>query len=523
MRLLNALRSRHASQRANDDGMISIVMIVIIIGMGLAAVLTPLVVTQSRSTSHSDSRVQALHQAEAGINAMLGRVRNARSAGTVSGQASLLPCFDPASAGPLTLPQSGPSMTGYAVTLQYFTADPFKFPTSLTTCALVANGAVPSFAKITSTGKAGTGSQYFERTLITNYSFETADIYGPAATTASGGQIRFNPAGPISQPQCVDAGLSPVVGSTLLLQPCSAPATPAQLFHYNSDLSLQLVSSVSGTAPYGLCIDSVSPTTAVSLQPCLSTGNAAYDTQWSLDGNAAFGQTRPDSSHVCLTVPLGMTSIQAQACVAGYNATAAWQPTPSIGTGAAGAAASQLVNLSQFGRCIQVTNQIVPTGSANPFTILYPCEQTTSPSLVDWYQAFAWDPATSHWVTTKPGDAQKYCLTSQGADGAYVTVLACSAVNPLQKWTDNGAASVDQAAAQQLGYDIRYTIVDNNGRCLSLSPTAGATADWFAPAGTSNQYSKITTNTCDVGGSARQKWNADPDPDPSTLKNTSEK
>lgn len=523
MKLLTKLRERRDVLADTDDaGLLSMVMMLIIIGMGLAAVMTPIVVTQSQNTSHTDTRVQALHQAEAGVSAILGRVRSATAAGDLAGQASLLPCFDPRTAAPLSWRSSGSSTTGYDASLQYYTADPLKVPGSLVSCAAVANGTVPSFAAITSIGKNGTGVQHFERTLVSVYSFETDDTYSPTPTilTGNGGQLRFNPLGSIAQPQCMDAGLTPVTGTTLLLQPCASPATFGQLFYYNSDLSLQLAHSISTAAPYGLCVDSVSPSSAVSLKPCLSAGSAAYDSQWSLDDNSAFSQTRPDASRVCLIVQVGRTDVQARSCASSYDPTGSWLPTPNVGTGAAGAADGQLVNLSQFGRCAQVTNQSVPTSTGNPF-VLYPCEQKVSASQVGWYQGFAFDPRTAHWTTTKPGDAQPYCLTSSGAAGQYVSVTACSATNQLQSWSDNGASALNQATAAQWPYAIRYTITDHSGLCLSLSPTSGAGTDWYVPAGTTRQYSKIITATCD--GSAPQKWNANPDPKSSMLKNTTER
>ncbi len=522
MSMLRKLRDRRSRSDDTDDaGLLSVVMMLIIVGMGLAAVMTPLVVTQSASTSHTDTRVQALHEAEAGVNALLGRVRNATATGDIAGQASLLPCYDPRTSAPLSWRLSGSSATGYDASMQYYTADPLKFPSSLISCAAVANGTVPSFAAITSVGKNGTGSQHFERTLVSVYSFETDDTYSPTPTvlTGNGGQLRFNPVGSVAQPQCIDAGLLPVTGTTLLLQPCASPASYGQLFYYNSDLSLQLARSISTQAPYGLCVDSVSPSSAVSLQPCKSAGGAAYDSQWSLDDNSAFGQTRLDNSRVCLNVPVGHTDVQARSCLAGYDATASWLPTPTVGTGAAGAADGQLVNLSQFGRCAQATNSSVPSSSTNPF-VLYPCEQKTTASAVGWYQGLAFDASTGHWTMTKPGDPQSYCLTSPGAVNQYVSIAACSAVNQLQSWSDNGAAAADQAAAPQWAYATRYTITDHSGLCLSLSPTSGTGADWYTPAGTNRQYSKIIVATCD--GSAQQKWNANPDPKSSMLKSTTE-
>jgi hypothetical protein len=494
------------------------------------------VVLQNKTTTHTDAQVQALHGAEAGINEMLGRLRSATTDGGVSGLSSLLPCFS--TANPLTGTQSGSSTTSYGVSLNYYASDPLKLTTAGVLPAvlpcLAGTGpvdlvnhlaAIPGFARITSIGSGSAGGTTYTRSLSTTYAFNTANLYNPSSTSTAGGQLRFNPLTATSQPQCLDAGSFPATGTPLTIQPCGPLTSAAQVFSYNADLSLRLVSSVTALLPNGLCVNSLAPTAIVTLQPCLSLAKPVYNQQWSFDSNSAFGQTRPDGSRECLSVPVSVTPLSSvgvvgKACLTTYDPTASWLPTPSTGAGAAGAAMAQLVNLSQFGRCVQVTNQIVPSAAPNPFTILFPCEQASAPTNVDWYQKFGFNPTTGQWATVRPGDAQQYCLASTGQAGNYVTVAVCSS-DPLQRWTDNGAALADQANASQWPYATRYTVVDSTGLCLSLSPTAGTAADWYVPANTTMQYSKITTDTCN-GGPA-QKWNADPNAQSASLRNTTEK
>lgn len=532
---------RNLHNTDDDRGMMSMVMMVMIIGMGLAALLTPLVVTQSRSTSQTDARVQALHGAEAGINATLGRLRNASSDAGVSGSVSLLPCYS--SGNPLTGGQPGSSSTSYSVTVAYFGSDPLKalaatgLPPTAMTCVTgigpTQTGVdVPSVAVITSTGSAGSAGRVAVRKLTSTYAFSTANTYNATGSATTGGQLRFNPQAAVTAanpPQCMDAGPFPTVGSSLTVVACSSLSTAPQLFRYGSDLSLQLARPATTAAPYGLCVDSSAPSTTVTLQPCLSPGTATYNQQWTPDRYSVLAQTRPGNSRFCLYVavgPVGNVTISSTACgtvsstgvvsgnTANYVSTIAWQPTPNVGDGAAGATQNQLVNLSQFGRCVHLPNFTVPAA----VVILYPCEQVTAPAQVGGYQQFSYDAATSHWVVTKAGI--QYCLTSTGLTNTPVTVASCSATAPLQKWTDYGAALANQANASQWSYVTRYTIVDRNGLCLSLSASA---ADWYVDATTNPRtlYSKLTSQSCD--GSAQQKWNADPDLKSAALKNTTER
>jgi hypothetical protein len=498
--LRRRLRLLHGS---GDEGLMSLVMVVIIIGMGLAAVMTPLVVAQSTSTAHTDYRVQALHGAESGLNTMIGRLRSATSSGGSTGVASSLPCFPAGS--PLSATQPGASSTTYQVTLSYSASDPLQPSSTPLSCSDVTNGVIPGFARITAVGQAGVGTRSATRTLAATYSFASQDIYNATATptAVAGGQIRFKPRVAATQPLCIDAGQAAGAGTYLNLTACGALTTSSQQFNYTSDLTLRLAGSISTAAPYGLCIDSESPDTSVTLQPCVLAGQATYDQQWSWTDNTTFSQVRPSGGSFCLTVATGATTVTAKACPSGYDDSTSWLPTPYAGTGAAGAGMNQLVNLSQFGRCADVTNATVPSSSPAPFLILYPCVQATSPANVDWFQKFSFDPGTGHWSTTRTGDQVSYCLTSAGIAGGKVTVTACSSA-ASQKWTDNGAAAVDQTNASQYSAATRFTIVDSSNRCLSLTATSGPNPEWFTVSNV--QYSKLTTDTCDA--SARQKWNA---------------
>jgi hypothetical protein len=513
MSLVSRIRSRLAAIRHTQDrGTMSMVMLVVIIGMGLAALTTPLVVSQSQSTSRADTRVQALHQAESGIDAMLGRFRNATDADGVTGKPSKLPCSE------LAWSVASPA-TGYRVTAQYYTSDPQSTTAVQLLCTdgtgpydpVTSAATVPGFARITSTGLDGTGKRASSRTLLTTYAFNTVEVATSNSTPDSnvGGLIRLDPNAffDIDETECLAAsGSIPDDGMPLSVQACSSstPADKAQLFFYYADLSLRLAQTITETSP-GLCVTAPTTGTAVTLTPCLGMSTAAPNQQWSLDANGAF--VRAAATSVCMAVRATGTDIVTKTCLGTYDSTAAWLPTTAVGAGAAGATNGQLLNFSQFGQCASVADSSLPASPPSTL-IVSACEQTTSPALVSRVQKFTYD-SNGRWVT-KNAAGTDYCLTSHGLVSPPVTVETCG-TSPSQKWTDYGAAAgTHQENASQWAIGNRYTIVDLAGLCLSLSPTSG-----------SNANSTVTTATCDA--SARQKWNAGPQSQPAKVKDTTEK
>lgn len=292
----------------------------------------------------------------------------------------------------------------------------------------------------------------------------------------------------------------------------------------------------------GLCVDAGTTRsasgTAVTLRNCPSSAklaDAPYYQQWSLDGSAEFLATTADRKldpTYCLGVATpDAAQVLVESCPGSYNARTSWLPSPSVGAGAAGPDYNGLVNFSQFGRCADVTNQSAPTGSADakvPFMILYPCKQDPAANP-PWNQRFAYNTATGQFITNNGKD---YCLTSAASAGGYVGVYDCASnkaakdaargTDALQRWTEFGVTKADQTTAGQYPYDVRFTVKDSNGLCLSLTPINGPKVDVFSPSGGSSlTYSKLAVEQCD--GSTRQKWNADPYTPPSAVQNTTEK
>ena len=68
---------------------------------------------------------------------------------------------------------------------------------------------------------------------------------------------------------------------------------------------------------------------------------------------------------------LGVVLGNGNNCRRSYDNIQNWAPDAAVGAGAAGPLTTQIVNFSQFGRCIDVTNQDV----TSTFLIVWPCKQ----------------------------------------------------------------------------------------------------------------------------------------------------
>jgi hypothetical protein len=280
------------------------------------------------------------------------------------------------------------------------------------------------------------------RTISTTYVFKTNDL------DISGGEIMLYPAG--SDHYCMDAGSSPDTGTEVMLQKCSTttPPSPAQVWEYRQDLSIELVSSATTTNP--LCLDTGASPTAhhkddpIVLEPCevsdtttrcpsgvspqqyaashpgqtcvaspmcpagvtpqqykndpVNQGNTCsvspWNQQWSVDDNGHLQGAKKDQSNLdgyCIDAatqaPVALTL---QKCAGSTTDTRqVWVPSATTGAGMAGAGNEQLVNYQRFATCLDVTGQN-PTAS---FLILYSCKQNPDATQVKWNQKFVPTPA----------------------------------------------------------------------------------------------------------------------------------
>lgn len=211
--------------------------------------------------------------------------------------------------------------------------------------------------------------------------------------------------------------------------------------------------------------------------------------KWAYNDGGRIEVTRPDASRLsgrCVT-PVALAAGAALTMAADCGAAQEWTPSSTVGAGAAGDVTGQLVNFGEYGRCLDVTNQDVGW----PYLIDFPCKaDPTHPVL--WNQRFTYDDDTGRIVTPAPtGD---HCLRTASVPGGVVLAVPCSLSDPAQQWTKHGATGMRLTA---------YTVVDGNGRCLSLGPP-GAVSGGLA------QWSTIVAAPCD--GSRVQKWNAPPQP-----------
>ncbi|MBN9611060.1 MAG: hypothetical protein BGO26_16980 [Actinobacteria bacterium 69-20] len=513
---MNVIRSRF-SVRGTDRGSLPMAMLVAVIGIALAALMVPLVINQAHTTTFDTARGRTLQAAESGIDVALGQVRAATSPnkdGVMQGDAKKLPC------GPLAGSVGNGSNDRYSVDIAYYTADPNAHDTQWgidhkMICVsgygvrdTATNSYTPSYVVLTSQGSDTAGES---RTLVTTYVVKTTN------TNIPGGPIRIWPAG--SDNYCMDAGSSPVAGSAVKLSLCPTgnQALPKGMsFIYNPDLTIQLAATIGDTTVnangYGLCVYSAgSSGNAVTLAKCNAPGSPPYQQVWSVDDSSHLRNSNSGKTDVggqCITAAsqTAGTALALTNCAGGTTDTAqTWIPSPAVGAGQAGATNSQLVNFQQFGRCLDVTNQSVSgANSGAQFLILYTCKQNPDPTKVAWNQKFTPTPAlttgsapqSNQWVTN---NGSKYCLTSPGTEGGYVTVTPCAssgATKTAQTWT---TYQTQDASGNELAYKDKFTIRDSSspGRCLSLSKTT----DLY-----NNQYQKAIVETCD--GSSQQKWNA---------------
>jgi hypothetical protein len=533
----------------------AMLLMVTVVGISMSALLVPVIINQDRTTRFVTTRTHSLDAAQAGIDVVLGKIRDSFDRTTKLGDDSQLPC------GPV----SGNAMSGvndsYYVEIIYYTKDPVANPSATPMLCSKDNGPfdpnaspptrTPAYACLISTGVdggipttnpnntntdcvtatgagaygTGVNSSSKGRTLVTTYVFKTDN------TNYAGGVIRIYPN--TGNQYCMDAGsATPTNLTPVTLQLCSTSTPPAarQVFAYRNDLSIQLLSSASTTSS-GLCLDADTPHAngkALYLATCSAVGAAQPDQQWSINDNSHLEGAKADGSTTdgfCVNVAgqAANLALTLQGCTGGTSdASQTWVPAPTAGAGMAGATNKQEVNFFLFANCLDVTGQNVSAS----YLILYTCKQNPNPSNVAWNQKFTPNPALGSDTTTPPTAAElvttagglRYCLTSPKTDGGYPTVqtgtTACPTTLPAAgdpaRWTVNRA--LDVGLTSDLAYADKYTIVDSSGLCLGL----GGNNDMYL-----NQYLKIVVTACD--GSTGQKWNADPATGKSALKNTRER
>lgn len=479
-----------------DDGSMPLALLLILVSVTLSGLMTPMVLTQLNATATDIRRVRALHAAQAGLDIAMAYIRSARTsegAGMLTG----LPC------GPFEGRVGGGTAAAarntaqYRVTIVYWVDDP-RTTTNATPLRCFGNGPerTPRFALLTAegtdTGTVSSGTRA-KRTLTATYVFSLTNANIP------GGLIRLYRSG-VGPDLCLAAESGqPAVNSRLYVRTCNS-ADPAQIWIYTEKLLIMLAATRTTTNSYEMCVEleeQIAGRNALARR-CIAAG--VKEQQWSFNDSAYLRGTTDgvNPNGLCLSVPSAGTTNGSQVfgrnCAdAGMNRT--WAPEATVGAGAASGTTGQVVNFSQFGRCLDVTDQQV----SRPFLIVWPCKQAPNPTNVAWNQRWTLpvpvkpNPGVGK-ITTKPNTT--YCLNSPRSTEPfkYVTVVPCpSGSTDATTWYVYG---------QTDNYATSYIVTDHWGNCLA--PTDPA-VDKFSGG---QNVSKVVVAKCD--GSIFQKWNAPP-------------
>lgn len=492
----------------DDRGSMPLALLITLVAVSLSAVLSPMVLNQITATRLDVRRTHALHAAQAGLDIVMGRLRSAADV-TGKGVVDKLPC------GPFEGNVGAGAPARYKVWIDYFTADPRGHwnpatawpPRGPTEDAWISLNRLtctskllqtPTYALLRSIGSdvatgdiAGTTARWMHGT----YRFKTTN------ENINGGLIHaFKVAN--SNDLCIDATDTPSAGTAVVMRQCT-PGASRQIWAYNTNLTIALVSSQTALSPLGLCLDAgavVANQDPVKLQACGVSTLARQ--QWSINDDANLQSAlkdKNDNKTLCLNIKSpnndGSPVVSGNSCGGPYNNVHTFSMEASVGAGAAGAATGQMVNFSQFGRCLDITEFNIDKG----YLIVWPCKQAPNPSDVGWNQRFILPtpvgPALPG-VGRVQAYAHTYCMQSPGVVGSYPTFANnCPAVLPDNyKWKYYGNTGV---------YATSYIVVDYNGFCLTPTDPKATPPDFYNQG---YQISKVTLAKCD--GSTLQKWNA---------------
>ena len=325
---------------------------------------------------------------------------------------------------------------------------------------------------------------------------------------------------------------------------CGATTTNAalQLWSYTTSWQLALSSTTAGGVP-GMCISGSVPTSPAgthyanaTLQPCAgSTDPTRWNQLWSWTGNYTWeGEntaiTGPNSSAwLTPAVPDG-TNPTATKLRVSDSVTGTLAPTSLVGAGGAKYSTHQLVNYQEFGRCTDVTGEVI----TNTYMIDYPCKQdpTGGTSYITWNQKYYYceaadigtiAPCSGYlpdgtkislsnqqiYVYYQDNTSQKYCFTAPTATTStssgpvyYPYFTACATSGPLvalQVWSRVYNTGTFSTSYLVINKGLRP---DLGGLCLMANNSPGTTFS------SSPVISELTLAQCN--GSALQQWNAVP-------------
>lgn len=489
-----------APGRSGDDsGSLLMAMLVSMIGLSMAALLAPIVITQIGTTRVDLRRVHTAHAAQAGLDATMAQIRAAVD-GKGNGVRASLPC------GPLSGDVGGGTTEHYQVSIYYVGFDPQRqmsddqtwFAANDLACTPGSGpSALPRFAVAFSTGTDAGAS----RMLRGAYRLRTSN------QNIAGGRIHIFRTAASTVDLCMDTGttVNPTAGTTLKMRICDT-GRPEQIFAYTPDLTLLLVNSVTAAQPDGMCLDAGKPQkegALVTFQPC-EPAVAAYQ-QWRYNSNAMFEGASSGWVFEMLTAdsPGSLVKITKSAVWDGnYNNHNSFSPEAAVGPGDAGPANNQIVNFDQFGRCLDLDGGNYAIGHL----IAWPCKPS-------WNQTYGFPPLNTSLAAATAGKITMdvpagkatpkglYCLKSPRSTAlkTYPSMTACKANStaPELQWTMFGYTG---------NYATSYRIFDVDGNCLQPNDPNAIPPD--TEDNGAEKISKIVMRPCDE--STTQKWNADP-------------
>ncbi|GAB7051926.1 RICIN domain-containing protein [Catenuloplanes indicus] len=496
---------------SDDRGSIPLAMMVVVVGSMIGGLVGTLVLSQFVGTRVDLRRTHALHAAQAGLDVATGHIR--AIADSTGSDRRKLPC------GPITGSLGNGSTAVYKVTIRYYLADPQnKTESWMNANKLRCNagngvGAVPAYAYLYSIGADQATTTFTDvptRELNGTYTFKIGN------TNVVGGLIHVKNNG--GTDLCLDAGPGPFETKSPWTKPTMQrcePGLASQSWAYNSNLTISLSSSRTGSELLGWCIEAESTTqgTPVVLKPCASP--TRQQQRWGFDDSSHFRPTNASGtqSNYCMIVNAPRTigaALNVNSC-SGDETTRVFKQDSGVGAGSAGASTGQLINYRQFGRCLDITD----FKTDSPALIAWPCKTTVNASDLAWNQKFTLPTVPNGAKLGQPdnhslarvirsGSTNNNCMSSPGATTARAYVrfnLTCPADpnNPPknQQWTIYGKTD---------SYGTSYQIVDGYGYCLQPQDQNAANFDYFGDI--TNKVAKIFVQPCD--GSTLQKWNAEP-------------
>jgi hypothetical protein len=451
----------------DDRGSMPLAMLLTIVGVALSAILASMLSGEFERTRDDVERVHALNAAQAGLDVAMAHILGA-SDGTGLFVIANLPC------APVTGTANAGGSGSYTVRVRYYTADPRGHDEDWlaqngTDCPA---GMTPRYAQLTSAGADGTDAA--GRRLTATYVFPVA-----GAANLSGGLIRLHGEGDEAAFCMAAEAVPPIAGGGVLVVPCAAGAAE-QTFAYRPNLTIAVGSA---NHPLGLCLDAgTSPAAGVPvvLQPCESAATARQ--QWRYDGWRNFA-----AGGLCLANTGGVVTLTGT-CRRPPDRVQTWKPDPAVGPGAAGPAASQLVNGQAFAGCLGA-DAAAGTPSWSHLRV-QPCTQDPNPLVAPWTERWQLPLGGTGPIYLTDPTRGAFCLTAP-APGTSPALVGAEPCLPLvaqpttRQWTVRGLTDA---------WPESFRIEDATGRCLASSSLAD---DAFAV--------KAVAAACD--GTRSQKWN----------------